>query len=63
MLGIITDFKTAAEAGSKQKTFIGQASMLALKASAYLNLTTGSSNHQRAQIKHNLIFIWNTKTK
>ncbi|WP_310557479.1 outer membrane beta-barrel protein [Flavobacterium sp.] len=46
MLGITnpTDFKTASEGGSNQKTFIGQIGYLAETGSAYLNFTTGSKN-------------------
>ena len=39
-----TDFKTAGEAGSKNKTFIGQIGYVADKGSAYLNFTSGSEN-------------------
>lgn len=39
-----TDFKTALEAGSSQKTFIGQLSYLGDTGSLYLNATSGSSN-------------------
>ncbi|QBZ98386.1 outer membrane beta-barrel protein [Flavobacterium sangjuense] len=39
-----TDFKTAGEAGSKNKTFIGQIGYVADKGSAYFNFTSGSAN-------------------
>ena len=39
-----TDFKTAGEAGSKNKTFIGQIGCVADKGSAYLNFSSGSEN-------------------
>ena len=39
-----TDFKTAGEAGSKNKTFIGQIGYVADKGSAYLNFSSGSEN-------------------
>lgn len=38
-----TDFKTASDAGSKQKTFIGQIGYTAETGSAYLNFTSGSA--------------------
>ncbi len=39
-----TDFKTTLEAGSSQKTFIGQLGYLGDTGSAYFNVTSGSSN-------------------
>ena len=39
-----TDFKSAIEAGSNQKTVIAQAAYVGETGSAYLNFTTGSSN-------------------
>jgi len=39
-----TDFKTTIEAGSSQKTFIGQVAFLGDTGSAYFNVTSGSSN-------------------
>ncbi len=39
-----TDFKTAGETGSKNKTFIGQIGYVADKGSAYLNFSSGSEN-------------------
>ncbi len=39
-----TDFKTALEAGSSQKTFIGQLAYLGDTGSLYLNATSGSTN-------------------
>jgi hypothetical protein len=38
-----TDFKTTSDAGSKQKTFIGQIGYLGETGSAYLNFTSGSA--------------------
>lgn len=38
-----TDFKTAADAGSKQKTYIAQVGYVADTGSAYLNFTSGSA--------------------
>lgn len=39
-----TDFKTALEAGSTQKTFIGQVAYVGDTGSVYFNVTSGSSN-------------------
>ena len=39
-----TDFKTAMEAGSTQKTFIGQIGYTGSTGSAYFNVTSGSAN-------------------
>ncbi|WP_125723263.1 outer membrane beta-barrel protein [Flavobacterium ustbae] len=39
-----TDFKSAMDAGSYQKTFIGQLGYIGDTGSAYLNFTTGSTN-------------------
>ncbi|KAF2517284.1 outer membrane beta-barrel protein [Flavobacterium foetidum] len=46
MLGITnpTDFKSAMDAGSVQKTYIGQVGYIGDTGSAYLNFTSGSSN-------------------
>ncbi|KFF16108.1 outer membrane beta-barrel protein [Flavobacterium hydatis] len=46
MFGITnpTDFKSAMEAGSSQKTYIGQVAYIADTGSAYLNFTSGSTN-------------------
>jgi 2-keto-3-deoxy-6-phosphogluconate aldolase len=46
MLGVSnpTDFKTAAEAGSKQKTIFGQVAYTGTTGSAYFNFTSGSMN-------------------
>lgn len=46
MLGVTnpTDFKSAMDAGSYQKTFIGQLGYIGDTGSAYLNFTTGSTN-------------------
>jgi hypothetical protein len=47
MFGVVnpTDFKTALEAGSNQKTFIGQLGYLGETGSAYFNFTSGSMNN------------------
>ncbi|MGL5111454.1 MAG: outer membrane beta-barrel protein [Flavobacterium sp.] len=47
MLGFVnpTDFKTAIEAGSNQKTFIGQIGYTGATGSAFLNMTSGSMNY------------------
>ncbi|MCV9930093.1 porin [Flavobacterium sp. LS1R49] len=46
MFGITnpTDFKSAMEAGSSQKTYVGQLAYVADTGSAYLNFTSGSAN-------------------
>jgi hypothetical protein len=46
MLGVTnpTDFKSAMDAGSSQKTYIGQVGYIGETGSAYLNFTSGSSN-------------------
>jgi len=46
MFGITnpTDFKSAMDAGSSQKTYIGQVGYVGETGSAYLNFTSGSSN-------------------
>ncbi|MHC0441237.1 outer membrane beta-barrel protein [Flavobacterium sp. 3-210] len=46
MFGITnpTDFKSAMDAGSTQKTYIGQVGYIGETGSAYLNFTSGSSN-------------------
>ncbi|WPO79029.1 outer membrane beta-barrel protein [Flavobacterium sp. KACC 22761] len=46
MFGITnpTDFKSAMDAGSSQKTYIGQVGYIGETGSAYLNFTSGSSN-------------------
>lgn len=53
MLGITnpTDFKSAMDAGSKQKTYIGQVGYIGETGSAYLNFTTGSTNPVSADNK------------
>ena len=63
MLGITnpTDFKTASEAGSKQKTFIGQIAYVGTTGSAYLNLTTGSSNPSTTKNKTQFDFVGTKK--
>lgn len=47
MFGFVnpTDFKTAIEAGSNQKTFIGQIGYTGETGSAFLNMTSGSMNY------------------
>lgn len=46
MLGVTnpTDFKSAMEAGSSQKTYLGQLAYITDTGSAYLNFTSGSTN-------------------
>lgn len=46
MLGVTnpTDFKSAMDAGSSQKTYVGQLAYVADTGSAYLNFTSGSTN-------------------
>ncbi len=46
MFGITnpTDFKSAMDAGTKQKTYVGQIGYIGETGSAYLNFTTGSGN-------------------
>lgn len=53
MLGVTnpTDFKTASEAGTKQKTFIGQIGYVDTTGNVYFNLTTGSSNPSSSKNK------------
>lgn len=49
-----TDFKTAIQAGSNQKTIIAQLGYTADSGSAYLNLTTGSDNPASAVNKRQI---------
>ncbi|WP_395061474.1 outer membrane beta-barrel protein [Flavobacterium sp.] len=63
MIGITnaTDFKTAAEAGSKQKTFIGQIAYAGAKTSLYFNLSSGSSNPSSSLNKTQFDFVATNK--
>jgi hypothetical protein len=56
-----TDFKTAGEAGSKNKTFIGQIGYVADKGSAYLNFTSGSANPASDKNKTQFDFVASRK--
>ena len=56
-----TDFKTAADAGSKNKTFIGQIGYVAEKGSAYLNFTSGSENPASDKNKTQFDFVGSRK--
>ena len=56
-----TDFKTAGEAGSKNKTFIGQIGYVADKGSAYLNFTSGSANPESDKNKTQFDFVGSRK--
>lgn len=60
-----TDFKTAADAGSTQKTFIGQVGYVDASGSAYFNVTSGSSNPSSVKNITQLDFVgskkWNDK--
>ena len=56
-----TDFKTAADAGSKNKTFIGQIGYVAEKGSAYLNFTSGSENPASDKNKTQFDFVGTRK--
>lgn len=56
-----TDFKTAKEAGSKQKTFIGQIGYVADSGSAYLNFTSGSNNPASTKNKTQFDFVGTKK--
>jgi hypothetical protein len=59
MFGITnpTDFKSAMDTGSKQKTFIGQVGYIGEKVSAYLNFTSGSSNPLSDENKTQIDFV------
>lgn len=56
-----TDFKTASEAGSKNKTFIGQIGYVAETGSAYLNFTSGSANPASDKNKTQFDFVGTKK--
>lgn len=56
-----TDFKTAIEAGSSQKTFIGQVAFLGDTGSAYFNVTSGSSNPSSDENKTQFDFVGTKK--
>lgn len=56
-----TDFKTAAEAGSKQKTLIGQIAYTGDTGSAYFNFTSGSSNPSTSTNKTQFDFVGTKK--
>jgi hypothetical protein len=56
-----TDFKSAIEAGSKQKTFIGQIAYVGDTGSAYFNVTTGSSNPSSDENKTQFDFVGSKK--
>lgn len=59
MLGITnpTDFKSAVDAESKNKMFIGQISYVADTGSAYFNVTSGSSNPVSSENKTQFDFV------
>lgn len=63
MLGITnpTDFKSAIEAGSTQKTIIGQVAYTGDKESAYFNFSSGSSNPSSQKNKTQLDFVGTKK--
>ena len=56
-----TDFKTANDAGSKQKTFIGQIGYVADTGSAYFNFTSGSNNPASDKNKTQFDFVGTKK--
>ena len=56
-----TDFKTASNAGSKQKTVIGQISYVTETGSAYFNFTSGSCNPAFDKNKTQLDFVGTKK--
>lgn len=56
-----TDFKTAGEAGSKNKTFIGQIGYVADTGSAYFNFTSGSANPASDKNKTQFDFVGSKK--
>lgn len=56
-----TDFKSAIEAGSKQKTFIGQIAYVGDTGSAYFNVTSGSSNPSSDENKTQFDFVGSKK--
>jgi hypothetical protein len=52
-----TDFKSAMDAGSSQKTYIGQVGYIGETGSAYLNFTSGSSNPASDENKTQIDFV------
>lgn len=56
-----TDYKTATEAGSKQKTVIGQIGYVADSGSAYFNFTSGSMNPISDKNKTQFDFVGSKK--
>ena len=56
-----TDFKTTIEAGSSQKTFVGQVAFLGDTGSAYFNVTSGSSNPSSNENKTQFDFVGTKK--
>lgn len=56
-----TDFKTTIEAGSSQKTFVGQVAFLGDTGSAYFNVTSGSSNPSSDENKTQFDFVGTKK--
>jgi hypothetical protein len=56
-----TDFKTASEAASQNKTFIGQIGYVAETGSAYLNFTSGSANPASDKNKTQFDFVGSKK--
>ena len=59
MFGITnpTDFKSAMDAGSSQKTYVGQLGYIGETGSAYLNFTSGSSNPASDENKTQIDFV------
>jgi hypothetical protein len=56
-----TDFKSTIEAGSTQKTFIGQIAYAGDTGSAYFNVTSGSSNPSSDENKTQFDFVGSKK--
>lgn len=56
-----TDFKTTIEAGSSQKTFIGQLGYVGDTGNAYFNVTSGSSNPASDENKTQFDFVGSKK--
>ncbi len=56
-----TDFKSAIDAKSKQKTFIGQLSYISSTGSVYFNVTSGSSNPSSDENKTQFDFVGSKK--
>ncbi|CAM3986676.1 outer membrane beta-barrel protein [Flavobacterium sinopsychrotolerans] len=56
-----TDFKSTIDAGSTQKTFIGQLAFLGDTGSAYFNVTSGSSNPSSDENKTQFDFVGTKK--